>query len=424
MNRDTGNNSPAGETWLDAASAAALLGVKRETLYSYASRGRVRSQPIAGGRRREYLESDLRRLEANRDARSGHGPVAAGALRWGEPVLDSAITRIEAEGPVYRGHPSIELARSGVAFERVAELLFSSSRLGAPNELGEGWTGKLSLVPGTRLARLVPDDARPIDAAMLAIPAFAMRDSSRFDTGEERTLRVARRLIRGLVASLALGASGERARDASDEPSVARTFAVAMGLRPTRRALGAIDAALIVCADHELNPSSFAARVAASAGADLYACASAALATLSGPLHGGMSERVSALVDEIHEPGRATRVVRDRLRRGEALPGFGHTLYPDGDPRAVALLDVARELAPKNVRVQVLSALVDALELVGGERPTLDVGLVAVASALRLPPGGATALFAAGRSAGWIAHALEQRAAGYILRPRARYVGA
>lgn len=279
------------------------------------------------------------------------------------------------------------------------------------------------LAPTRRLAGLVSADARPVDAAMLALPAFAMRDPGRHDLGVEAELRVARRIIRGLAASLGALESGARVREAADQPSVSRTVAVALGVRPTRRALRAIDRALVVCADHELNASSFACRIAAAAGADLYACTLAGLATLTGARHGGVSDRVAALCDEVGAPELATRVVRERLRRGDSVPGFGHPLYPDGDPRARSLLDAAVSLAPRNPRVRVLVALVDTLELVGGDRPTLDVGLVSLAAALGLPPGGATALFAVGRSAGWLAHAMEQRAAGYLLRPRARYVG-
>jgi citrate synthase len=161
--------------------------------------------------------------------------------------------------------------------------------------------------------------------------------------------------------------------------------------------------------------------VAASAGADLYACTAAALATLSGPRHGGMPDRVLALLDAIGRPEHAARVVSERLRRGDGIEGFGHPLYPAGDPRAPVMLDVAKRLGRGDRRLRTLDALIDTMRLVGADAPTVDVGLVALACALRLPAGGATALFAAGRMAGWIAHALEQRRAGYILRPRARY---
>ena len=172
----------------------------------------------------------------------------------------------------------------------------------------------------------------------------------------------------------------------------------------------------------------------ASTGAGLPASVLAGLAALSGPLHGGMTARVEALLDEIGERHRprplndelaeATaedglgprQVITARLRRGEALPGFGHPLYPDGDPRGLALISRLPMADPHRA----IAAAVDAL---GGEPPNIDFGLVAVARCLGLPAGAAFTLFAIGRSIGWIAHALEQRTQPGPIRPRARYVG-
>jgi citrate synthase len=116
-------------------------------------------------------------------------------------------------------------------------------------------------------------------------------------------------------------------------------------------------------------------------------------------------------------------VIRERLARGEPVPGFGHPLYPAGDPRARLLLDEAHAYAPRHRGLATIVALARAMDDAGREPPTVDFGLVGAALALDLPPGSAGALFAVGRSAGWIAHALEQRAQGFMLRPRARYVG-
>jgi citrate synthase len=253
----------------------------------------------------------------------------------------------------------------------------------------------------------------------LSLPSLALRDPTRFVTSDEASLAIGRRLIRQLIS--ATGCSYDAQRRASQAPSAARAFLLAMGQTPRRATADAVNCVMVLLADHELNPSSFAARVAASAGADLYACTAAALATLSGPRHGGMPDRVLALLDAIGRPEHAARVVSERLRRGDGIEGFGHPLYPAGDPRAPVMLDVAKRLGRGDRRLRTLDALIDTMRLVGADAPTVDVGLVALACALRLPAGGATALFAAGRMAGWIAHALEQRRAGYILRPRARY---
>jgi citrate synthase len=201
---------------------------------------------------------------------------------------------------------------------------------------------------------------------------------------------------------------------------VADAVAIALGARPTPRTRKALNEALVLVADHELNASSFAARVAASTGADLYACIGSALGALSGPLHGGACDRVEALVGEIGKPDRAAAVILERTRRGDAVPGFGHPLYPQGDPRGAWLLSRSAHRATPS---KILAALVVAMNRAGRERATLDVALVARAADLRLGRGAAAAIFAIGRSAGWIAHVFEQRRAGYIVRPRAKYTG-
>ncbi|MCA9662662.1 MAG: citrate synthase, partial [Myxococcales bacterium] len=158
----------------------------------------------------------------------------------------------------------------------------------------------------------------------------------------------------------------------------------------------------------------------------LYACVSAALAALSGPRHGGACRRVEGLLDEAAALGDPAAAVRQRFARGDEVPGFGHRLYPGGDPRAAALLDVARSIPGGGAAVESLEALESiraAMEASGHPAPTLDFGLVAVAEALALPRGSATALFAIGRAAGWVAHILEQRRQNFLLRPTARYIG-
>ncbi len=172
----------------------------------------------------------------------------------------------------------------------------------------------------------------------------------------------------------------------------------------------------------------------ASAGAPPQAAVTAGLAALGGSRHGGQTERVEALLDEVAPPaarsasrGSGGAAVRDRLagrlRRGEEIPGFGHALYPDGDPRARLLLELAAASRPRSPHLEAASQLAAAaLELLG-ERPNLDFGLVTLARALDLPPGAPLALFAVGRSVGWIAHVLEQYADSRLIRPRARYAG-
>ncbi len=408
---------------LTARQAAELLGVKLPTLYAYVSRGLVRSVPGPKGRARRYRRDDVERLRA----RSARARRPASPLSWGDPVLESGITRMTAEGPVYRGVPLADLVRQGVAFEGVAELLWTGvSRIDADG-VDPAWFPDDLGVDTEVLAQLIPDGTTPLAALQLLVPVLALRDPGRFDWRRETVLPRARRLLRRLAAGLALttgspGAVRERIDASLAATTLAQATAAALGARgPAARR--AIETALVVCADHELNASTFTARVAASTRADLYAVIGAALCALSGPLHGAVTEQVEALLEEIGEPERAERVMHERLRRGEHVPGFGHPYYRDGDPRAQMLLAAAGLETSRARPARALLALVRAAEASRRPAPNLDVGLVAVTAPLGLSHGAAAGLFAVGRTAGWVAHGLEQIETGHLLRPRARYAG-
>jgi citrate synthase len=393
---------------LDAADAAQLLGVKPQTLYAYASRGLVRR--VGSGKRRRYLLEDLQRLQTRQRARSGHGPVAAAALSFGEPVLDTSITAIDERGPRYRGQPALELALGGACFEAVAELLWTGQLPGAP----PSWQALPAPKTGLGAAR------SSLDELLLAMPLLAQSAPERHSRAPEVELRLARGLLRSLAELLvpphARGGRG----------SIAELCALT-ARAPKALAAPALDLALVLLADHELNASSFTARIAASTDAQLFACVVAALATLSGPRHGGACDRVEALLDEAASLARPREVIERRTRRGDAVPGFGHPLYPRGDPRAPPLLERARTLArrssPLQRRLEPSFALAQLMQR-QGLPPTIDFALVVLTRALGMKAGAAALLFALGRSAGWVAHVLEQRGSDAVLRPRARYLGA
>jgi citrate synthase len=424
---DAGAGPPSATSeYLSAADAAALLKVKLPTLYAYTSRGLVRSVPGERGRARRYLRADLDRLRARRDARAGHGPVAAGALRWGEPVLDSSITALSPErGPVYRGRAAVDLALADVRFEAVAELLWTGAEPAVAPDAVERttylWGPRGFGIPEEVLPSLVPEPMPPLPVLSLIVPLLAIRDPGRFVHRPDAVASRARTLIVRMAASLGLAAGRGGFEAALSAQGVPETLAAALGARGGDEGVRALNRALVLAADHELNASTFAARVAASTNADVYACVQAALATLSGPRHGGASERIEALVDAIGAPEDVERVVHERGRRGEAIDGFGHPLYPDGDPRARGLLELAAELGSDRARVKTCIELVEVVKRGEGGGPTLEMGLVALAEALALPPGSASGIFAVGRCAGWVAHVLEHYEAGYLLRPRARY---
>ena len=398
------------QRWVDAPTAARHLGIQVRSLYAYVSRGQVRSVPGESGRPRLYAYGDLERLRVRRDARAGHGAVAAGALRWGEPVLDSAVTAITPRGPAYRGRLAVDLAAQGVPFENVAELLWSGYL--PPGTV----TWPRSAMPHAQLARLLSPAAQPLDVMPLLLHISALADTERHDRRHDTIIGRGRSLIPLLAAALAPGFPAAAVTRALGAGSVAQIAARALDLDEAHAPL--LDAALVLLADHELNASSFTARIAASTDADPYACVAAALATLTGRKHGSASLDVLRFADEVGAPDAAKSAVRGLRKKGQVPPGFGHPLYALGDPRTRPLLDAAERLGGKRART--LVAIVDATT---DAYPSVDVGLAAMIAALGAPDAAAPGLFAVARSAGWLAHALEQRAAGHLLRPRARYVG-
>jgi citrate synthase len=399
---------------LSAREAAERLSIKLPTLYAYVSRGLLRSLPPQGGRGRRYARADVEALRA-RAAGS-----AASALRFGDPVLDTRITRMSQAGPDYRGRSAIELARQGVPFESVAELLWT----GTLPDARPSWPRALRGAQLRELGALVPRGAPPVAALALALPALALSDPTRFDATPAAVLARARPLIHELAAAAALPASPRRMAAALAAPTVAHAIAAALGAPTTPRALALVDTLLVLLADHELNSSAFAARVAASTGADLYACLSAALAAVSGPLHGGASEAVEIFVREAGDARRAAAAVQSRMRRGELVPGFGHGFYGEaGDPRAPVLIEASVRLARRSPRLQTLLAIIEAARAAGIPRENVDVGVAAACAALGIEEGQGPVLFAIGRTAGWVAHIVEQAEARFLLRPRARFVG-
>jgi citrate synthase len=391
------------QEFLESGPAAAFLGVQQRTLYAYVSRGLI--SRVRAGRRSRYARADLVRLKARHDARSGHGPVAGAALQWGEPVLATRISQIGPGGPRYRGHLATDLARRQTPFLAVCQLL---------------WTGTLA-VPAAAARRpghpTVRSGGDPVVRLMEVALAGLRRWPAPFGLAADVELARARSLVLGLA-----GAAGPR-RGKTDSADPATRFLESFALAATPVSRRLVDAALVLCADHELNASTFAARVAASTGADLHACLLAALGTFVGPRHGTASRSVEALLDQVARPARAEAIVRARTTSGDGLAGFGHPLYPGGDPRAAALLTLVQEIGASGPGLRTLRAVIDAAGRIRGERPSIDAALVAVSLAVGLPRGAAAALFAVGRAAGWVAHVLEQRLSPTILRPRARFVG-
>src|SRR5262245_21171979 len=389
--------------WLSAADAAAALGVSRATLYAYVSRGSIRSQAVPGSpRERAYARDDIDRLRQRTEERRDPGKAAARALHWGVPVLESSITLIDGQSLYYRGHDALRLARERPVAD-VASLVWTGT-LGPPAAGAARPTRRAANVNGA-----LPFVAR----AQSLLAAAAAADATALDLRRESVARCGWRILR-LLTRAALG--HEPAEPAMDR-------ALARAWRVPGPGADVLRAALILCADHELNVSSFTARAVASAGATPYAVVIAGLSALEGIRHGGASARVVAMLDALRATPDPRHAPAERLRRGEPLDGFGHPLYPGGDPRAAMLLGLLREHYPRSAERGYTSAIADAARAAVGDPPSLDFALAALARVLRLPPGSPLVLFALGRTIGWIGHAIEQYETGQLIRPRARYVG-
>ncbi|MBI1279714.1 MAG: hypothetical protein GC179_16420 [Anaerolineaceae bacterium] len=180
---------------------------------------------------------------------------------------------------------------------------------------------------------------------------------------------------------------------------------------------------MVLSADHELNASSFAARVTASVEANPYAVVQAGLAAIQGFKHGGQSTRVTAFIREVGQTHHVQQAIGERLRRGDDLPGFGHNLYPEGDPRAKALMSMIAQYLPASSPLTLSQTIAETITRMTGKLPNIDFALATLELALSLPDTSALALFTLGRTVGWIGHAIEQYGSPQIIRPRARYTG-
>lgn len=401
--------------WLSSAEAAARLGVSLPTLYSYVSRGLLHPLPAAevaresaalgassakhldlptgATRAKYYRRSEVERLGRRNAAAHEPRRAAKATLDFGLPVLESGLCLIEDGRFFYRGTDVLELAEHAT-LEDTAALLWNCDRQALAQQAMPAWPD-------------LPADSRPMPQRMCARFGSIVTQG-----GWSASLPGDRAAHLPLVQAMLVAATGRA--PAPPTAPLHEQLAAAWGL-PAKQG-DEIRRALVLAADHELNASSFTARCVASTGADAAAAMGSALAALSGPRHGAMSVELEGLWPQVeavsHSASRLARWLDGRTR----VPGFGHALYPQGDPRAVALL--ARLPADRS-----RDRLVQAVHRHIGHAPNLDFGLVALTRTLNAPPGAAFALFAIARSVGWLAHVFEQQALGRLIRPRAAYVG-
>jgi 2-methylcitrate synthase len=346
----------------------------------------------------------------------------------------SSVSSIDGETLRYRGY-SIEDLAGNSSFEEVAYLLWYGS-LPAPAALE-------SLRRELRANYVLPT---PVQRSLLAMPLGGATNAmsvlrtavswlSLFDPEEnamsrEANLRKAARLTARMPAILAT----YRVRGRSEPPipnadrGIAGSFLEMLrGSEPSERESRVLDIALVLLADHELNASTFAARVAASTLTDIYSAVTAAIAALKGPLHGGASQQVVTMFEQIGDPLRTEAWVDATLANRQRIMGFGHRVYRQGDPRAEILKQLIGELTAGGVAGQWYETAKRLEEAVGqrsGLRPNVDLYLPALYQALSVPSDLFTPIFALSRVVGWTAHIIEQYENNRLIRPRAEYVGA
>jgi len=329
-------------------------------------------------------------------------------------AIETRLTSIDAEGLRYRGHDVTHLARTAT-LEQVAELL---------------WTGELptSSPSWEPVALEMPPVDGVRDRFRLAVTLAAANDPVRGDLRPAAVVRAGQDLIGALVGALTIAGDGRIPRlplPGFAEPlrgTVAgRLWSRLSPSRPRPGLLGTLNAALVLLADHELAVSTLAARVAASARADPYAVVLAGLGPLSGPLHGGAGRLARDVLDAAAVDGPGPALGR-ALEVYGAYPGFGHPLYPDGDPRARLLLDLVRAAAGGSRAMSVADGVVSTAQRRVPVEPNVDFALAVLGTVASMPPDTSEVLFTVARSAGWLAHALEEyEEAPLRFRPRAVY---
>ncbi|MBI1181561.1 MAG: citrate synthase [Alphaproteobacteria bacterium] len=373
---------------ITAEEACDRLGIRPQTLYAYVSRGLLDAvADPADSRRSLYRRTDVDGMAARKVAGRSRPAVAARAIDWGDPVLETSISTVRRGRLIYRGEDAADWSENAT-LEETAALLSGV----------EDW-------PDEEPPRMPTGESSGIAGAVGLLARALAGAPPMFGRSRQAIAAEGAALLKGLAGVLLGGHAGGPAHEMA---------AASWDLSPAGGDL--VRRAMVLLADHELNASTFAVRIVASTGATLPAALAAGLAALSGPIHGGATPRAIAMFEAAMEAEDAAAFFAARLARGERLEGLSHPLYPEGDMRAQALIG-RMDLDDR------LRDVIDAAETVWAMRLNVDGALAALAHTLRLSPEQAFAIFALGRSAGWIAHAIEQVETGVLIRPRARYRG-
>ncbi|MGW7259877.1 citrate synthase [Streptomyces sp. NPDC054834] len=395
---------------LSTKETAELLGVKPETVYAYVSRGQLSSRREPGGRGSTFDAEEVAAL-ARRNRREGSAIPGAG----GELSVRTRITLIDKDRYFFRGVDATELAARH-SYEEVAEWL---------------WTGRMrpgvtftapepTVAVARRAVGALPEHTSPTDRLRVAAIAAAAEDPLRFDLSEEAVLSTARILIPTLVAAL----PPQPFAHLNDGPLAHRLWGRLTGREADEAALRVLDTALALLADHDLAASTLAVRVAASARAHAYAAVSAGLGVIEGPLHGAASGLAHRLLLDVLDQGTAVPVIADELRAGRRIPGLGHRLYTGEDPRARVLFGLLEQVPRAEPALLAARDIVATTARHAPLHANVDLALAVFTVATGMPATAGETIFAVARTAGWIAHALEEYGERPLrMRPSGHYVG-
>lgn len=387
---------------LTAAEVAARLGVKRDTVYAYVSRGLLDSERAADGRTSLFDPAQVDALAAGRQRPRGVGSV--------DTRLTSAITHITDSQLSFRGHPVQELIGHG--YERTARLLWQAST-------DEPWRHHHDL--GRQIGdaqHLLGPEAVGIDRLRLAAAMAAASDPLRHDLHPASVTQATERLISAMVDGLPL--LGTEAIG----PLAQRLWPRLTDQPPTVEKVAALDGAMTILADHGIATSTFAARVAASVRGDPYSVVSAGLGGVGGTLHGAASSQVHRLFEKAEEAGSASSAVGEILGRGDRVPGFGHMVYRTADPRFGLLSTLVLDAYRRDTRLLIVTDVLTLVHERAAVLANVDFALGALTFLGAMAADAGETVFALARTAGWIAHALEEYEQPPLrFRPQAHYVG-
>lgn len=388
---------------LTAAEAAARLGVKRATLYAYVSRGLLHRHLAMDGRTSLFDADEVDSFRTRR-RRQTEGEL--------DTVISTALTRVDDTGLRIRGRDLVGMVDDGLSYEEVVDWLWNGS--------GEPWHLAAELEASVAATQTVLPPAAPLlDRLRVTTAVLSASDPLRFDLGPPAVRGAGRSLLTAMVVGLPLlgrPGAGDRLADQLWPRLTERR-----GLVDRRHAL---NAALALLADHGLAASTFGARIAASTRADPYSIVSAGLGVVGGTLHGAASGAVHRLFAEAERLEDPARAVGESHRRGGPVPGFGHSVYQHEDPRYGALMRRVSDAWRHDPRLATVQSVRELISRRTDAIPNIDLALGSLTWLSDMTEGAGEAIFSVSRTAGWLAHGLEEMDEQPLrFRPRARYTG-